>query len=99
MIKGKREANKAQKVGGKKIKKVIIIFFLLIVLVVGVFIANEYIILDKNTTTNLIINNKNITANLKNDVLIEEDIIYLSKQDIANFFDKYIYMKKKIRIK
>lgn len=94
MIKGKREANKAQKVGGKKIKKVIIIFFLLIVLVVGVFIANEYIILDKNTTTNLIINNKNITANLKNDVLIEEDIIYLSKQDIANFFDKYIYEEK-----
>ena len=47
-----------------------------------------------NTKTNLIINNKNVTSNLKNDILIEDNIIYLSKPDIANFFDKYIYEEK-----
>lgn len=82
------------KVKGKVLKRLIIIFCILIVCVIGIFIANDYIILDSNTTTNLIINNKNITANLKKDVLIEEDIVYLSKQDIVNFFDKYIYEEK-----
>ena len=28
---------------------------------------------------------------MKNEILIEDDIIYLSESDIANFFDKYIY--------
>ena len=37
------------------------------------------------------INNKNVTSNLKKEVLIENDNIYLSKQDLGNFFDKYIY--------
>lgn len=79
----------------EKKKKIITRVFITIVALVAIcivaLIANDYIILDNNTKTNLVINNKNITSNLKNDVLIENDIIYLSKQDIANFFDKYIY--------
>ena len=94
MKKERDKINQKPKTEGKKFKKLIMIFFILIILVIGAFIANDYIILDQNTTTNLIINNKNITANLKKDVMIEGDIIYLSKQDIANFFDKYIYEEK-----
>lgn len=75
----------------KKITRVFITIVALVIICIVAFIANEYIVLDNNTKTNLVINNKNITSNLKNDVLIENDIIYLSKQDIANFFDKYIY--------
>jgi len=78
----------------KKKKIIIRTFFAIvicIILAIVAFIANDYIILDKNKTTNLIINNKNVTSNLKKDILIEGDTIYLSKQDIANFFDKYIY--------
>ena len=78
----------------KKKKKIITrTFFAMIAIIVVIFVAlivNDYIILD-NKKTNLVINNNNITANLKNDILIEDNIIYLSKPDIANFFDPYIY--------
>lgn len=79
----------------EKKKKVITRAFITIIAVIVIFIvtiiASNYIILDNNKKTNLVINNKNVTSNLKNEILIEDNIIYLSKQDIANFFDKYIY--------
>lgn len=97
---GKREINRkvmTPKEIEKKKKKIIKIFLIIIIIiaiaVIGM-IANEFIILDNNKTTNLIINNNNITSNLKNEILIEDNIIYLSKDDIANFFDKYIYEDK-----
>lgn len=76
----------------KRIKKIFFTIVIIIALMVIAMIANEFIILDNNQTYNLVINNNNITSNLKNEVLIENDIIYLSKDDIANFFDKYIYL-------
>ena len=79
----------------KTITRILMAILIIIVIAVIAFIANDYIILDKNKTTNLIINNKNVTSNLKNEIMIKDDIIYLSKQDIANFFDKYIYEEKK----
>ena len=78
----------------KKIIKIFITIVALIVLSIVAFIANDFIILDNNERVNLVINNKNITANLKKEVLIEDNVIYLSKQDITNFFDKYIYEEK-----
>ena len=57
-------------------------------------VANNYIIFDNNKTTNLIINNKNVTSSLKNEVVIQDNIVYLSEADIANFFDKHIYEDK-----
>lgn len=72
--------------------------FLIIVAIIAIlilaYIANEFIILGKNKTTNLIINNRNVTGNLKKDILIQNGEIYLSKQDLGNFFDKYIYEDK-----
>lgn len=101
---GKREVNRKtnRKVMTseqiEKKKKKITRIFLTIVIIIAItvigMIANEFIILDNNKTTNLIINNNNITGNLKNEILIEDNIIYLSKDDIANFFDKYIYENK-----
>ena len=78
----------------KKIIKRFIIFVIILLLLIAAYIANDYIILDKNEKTNLVINNNNITANLKKDVLIEDGTIYLSKEDMSNFFDKYIYEEK-----
>lgn len=104
MEKGKRKVEKKEKkkmtrseINKKKktITRILMAILIIIILAVIAFIANDYIILDKNKTTNLIINNKNVTSNLKNEIMIKEDIIYLSKQDIANFFDKYIYEEKK----
>ena len=75
----------------KAVKITIITVIALFVIFTIAMILNNFIILDNNETTNLIINNTNVTANLKNDILIENDIIYLSESDIANFFDKHIY--------
>lgn len=78
----------------KKKKRIKTIFFAIIaIIILGIvgYIANDYIILGKNKTTNLIINNKNVTENLKKDILIQDGEIYISKQDLGNFFDKYIY--------
>lgn len=97
---GKREVNRKvmtpEQIEKKK-KKIIKIFLAIVILIVLIiigFIANEFIVLDNNKTTNLIINNSNITGNLKNKILIENNVIYLSKDDIANFFDRYIYEDK-----
>ena len=78
----------------KKKKRIIKIFVSIIAIIIIGIIAynvNNYIILDKNKNINLVINNKNVTSNLKKDILIDGDNIYLSKQDLGNFFDKYIY--------
>lgn len=78
----------------KKIKKIFSIIIGIILLIIIGLVANNYIVFDKNKKTNLVINNKNVTSNLKNDVLIQDDIIYLSQPDIKNFFDKYIYKEE-----
>ena len=95
MRKEKRKLTKEEIERKKKlITRIFFIIISLIVIFIIGLIANNFIILDKNKTTNLVINNKNITANLKNEILIEDNIIYLSKADISNFFDKYIYEDK-----
>ena len=92
MKKGKRAADKKIKKNKKvlKNKKMIKIIFAIIVLIFVGIMANNYIIFDKNKSINLIINNNNVTSQLKNEVIIEEDNIYISEADIKNFFDKYI---------
>ena len=93
----KEPQNMSRMVINKKKKRIKTIFFTIIaiiVLAIIAFIANDHIILGKNKTTNLIINNKNVTENLKKDILIQNGEIYISKQDLGNFFDKYIYEDK-----
>ena len=102
MGRGKRELGKEPKrmSYGKinKKKKIIIrtgiIIVAIIVLFIIAMIANNYIILDNNTTINLIINNRNVTSDLRNDIIQEDGVIYLSEDDIANFFDKHIYLEE-----
>ena len=105
MKKGKRvitkNANPKRKMTHEeqeKKKKVIIRTFFTIVALIVLFIiamiANNYIILDNNKVTNLVINNRNVTSDLKNNVLIENNIIYLSEDDVQNFFDKYLYIEE-----
>lgn len=75
----------------KKIKKILIIIIAIILIGTIAYNISNNIIVDKNKSINLVINNKNVTSNLKKEILIEEDNIYISKQDLGNFFDKYIY--------
>ena len=75
----------------KRIIKILIAIIAIIIIGILAYNINNHIILDKNKNINLVINNKNVTSNLKKEIIIENDNIYLSKQDLGNFFDKYIY--------
>lgn len=75
--------------------KIIIVGVMLAIVVAILMIAPNYI-KDKNVNKlNLIINNKNVTARLKNDIFINENgTIYLSMEDARNYFDGQIYYDK-----
>ncbi len=104
MRKGRREIKKEKvflknrnakrKMKKKNITNLVRIILLIIIFVILAIILNKYIIFDKNKTTNLVINNNNVTSRLKNSVLQEDGVIYLSEDDISNFFDKHIYLEK-----
>lgn len=92
----KRRKMTKEEIQAKK-KKIIKRFFIIlafIVILIAAYIANDYIILDNNSKINLVINNNNVTSILKHDVIVENDTIYVSKDDISNFFDRYIYLDK-----
>ena len=84
----KHEANK------KGIRKMVVIIIALIVVFILGIKMTDLIVFGKNKNTNLVINNKNVTSSLKEEIIIEDDNIYISKQDLGNFFDKYIYEDK-----
>ena len=94
MKKTKRMSSEEIEKKKKMIVRTGITILAIIVLFIVAMIANNYIILDSNTTTNLIINNTNVTSNLRNEIIQEDGVIYLSEDDIANFFDKYIYLEE-----
>ena len=89
--------NKPKKLKGDNIFKRIIIVLILILLCV--FILNKaknYIIEKTANEMNLIINNRNVTEDLKHPIINENGIIYVSMDDIENYFDKYIHIEEDI---
>lgn len=95
MEKSKIKHEEKIKIKNKSIKKRIIrniliaVITIFIILVVGI-IGSTYFLNKKNSKTNLVINNNNVTSRLKEDLIIEDDTTYVSMKDIKNFFDKYI---------
>ena len=83
----RREIREAQ---SKPIKKLLIAGLIIVAII---FIAITVINHIKNArpeNANLVINNNNVTAKLKKNVIVEDDVIYVAKEDVKNFFDKYI---------
>lgn len=81
---------------GNILKRIIIV---LILLLLSAFILNKaknYIIETSKNEINLIINNRNVTDNLKHQVINENGIIYVSMVDIENYFDRYIHIEDEI---
>ena len=76
------------------IKKIIII--LIALFIIGfVAIKAETLIKEKTDgKINFIINNNNVTSRLKNEIKIDDGVIYVSMDDMKNFFDKYIYIEE-----
>lgn len=75
-------------------KLIVVLFFALAVWFV-LKTATNYIKDDIVGKTNLVINNSNTTKNLKNDVIVENGVVYVSTKDIANFFDDHIFYDNK----
>ena len=68
----------------------------LLLVIFILMVAPDYTRTDITDKTNLIINNNNVTASLKKDVIIDDrGVIYISKQDLTNFFDSYMYFDQK----
>ena len=87
---------KIKKKKGNMIRRVLLILVLLIVAILVLIKANNYLREKENEEVNLVINNNNVTSRLKEKVLIENGIIYISMSDVKNFFDKYIYIEDEI---
>ena len=90
-MKGKRNKENKEKKSNWLVKFIkVAVFIILVGLVIN--IAPNYIQDKDKSKTSLIINNNNVTDSLKYDVLVDEnDVVYLSSKDIANFFDGNIY--------
>ena len=84
-----KELNKSRNI----MKKILIIALILLVAVFLLIKAEIFLKEQTNDTISLVINNTNVTKRLKHEVKIDEGIIYVSMEDIENFFDKYIYIE------
>lgn len=89
---GKREA---EKVKSKIFSKIIVVAIFLGLVFFVLKVTPNYVNTEISDKTNLVINNTNVTDVLKNDVIIENGIIYISEDDIQNFFDSHIYYDEK----
>lgn len=89
---GKREA---EKVKSKIFSKIIVVAIFLGLVFFVLKATPNYVNTEISDKTNLVINNTNVTDVLKNDVIIENGIIYISEDDIQNFFDSHIYYDEK----
>ena len=76
------------------IKRIVIVLILLAIAVFVLIKAQNYLKEKTDETINLVINNNNVTARLKHEVKIKDGTIYLSMDDVENFFDKYIHIEE-----
>ena len=90
-----RRAKREEKVKSKVISKLFVVAIFLGLIFLVLKFAPNYVNTDITDKTNLIINNSNVTSDLKKDIIIQDGIMYIAKEDIANFFDPYIYYDEK----
>lgn len=75
--------------------KLIVVIILAIAVIFVLKTATNYKRDEITGKTNLVINNNNTTKDLKNDVIVENGVVYISTKDIANFFDDHIFYDNK----
>jgi len=89
-------AKRAVKKGPNFIIKGMVVILFIVVVAIIINLAPNYINNEIKDKINLIINNSNVTLSLKNDIYVDEnDIVYISTKDIANFFDGNIFYDNK----
>ena len=75
------------------ILRIIIVVIALALMLFVIKIAPNYTKDEFADRTNLIINNNNITRNVKSDIIIEDNTIYLGTDDVKNFLDEYLLVE------
>ena len=73
------------------ILKLIIIAMLLAGIGFALKIAPNYIRNEITDRTNLVVNFSDVTTRTKQNVFVDDGIVYLSLEDIKNYYDKNIY--------
>lgn len=91
----RRAKREEEKVKGKWLYKFIVVALFVALVFFILKYAPNYVNTEIADKTNLVINNSNVTTDLKKDVFIEDGIIYISMEDISNFFDPYVYYDDK----
>ena len=76
-------------------RKVILVAIFILLIAIIINIAPNYIRKEIKDKINIIINNNNVTESMKFDAFIEDDVVYISTKDIANFFDENIFYDNK----
>lgn len=87
----KNKKNKNSKHNNKDYKKVV---FVIVLVLVSIFIIKNKPITKKNETTQIVLNNENITSKLTNSIIKENNKIYMSYEDIKKFFDETLYTEE-----
>lgn len=78
----------------KNFAKIVIVLAIILAIIFVLKYAPNFEKNEVTDKTNLVINYTNVTAKMKKDLYKENDIIYLSKEDIQNYYDKNIYYDK-----
>ena len=87
----RRDKREAANKKGKIIKIIVLIVVIILMALLVWFKAPDYYVKEVKGKTNLVINNNNVTSKMKDDVYVDnKGVIYLSINDVRNYFDKYI---------
>ena len=90
-MKNKPKKSKEEKINiPRLILRIVVVAIILGLMIFAIKIAPNYARDEFADRTNLIINNNNITRNVKSNIIIEDNTIYLSTADMQNFFDEYL---------
>lgn len=81
---------------GIVLKRILITGILVLLAVFVLNKAENYLREKSDNQINLILNNRNVTSNLKHEIIEENGNVYLSLDDVKNYFDKYIYLEEEI---
>ncbi len=78
----------------KNPKRLLIFIGIIIILFIIIF-ANKKEKINQKDYISLIVNNEDITNKLQNEIIIKDNVQYLSFEDIKNFLDENIYLEGK----
>ena len=87
----KTKNNQKRKHKNKGYKKIVFVFVLILLLII---IIKNKPIKKNNETTQLVLNNENITNKLVSPIILENNQIYMSYEDIKKFFDGTLYTEE-----